>query len=115
MSAVLSLHLHSRDLPLLHAIQAFLGGIGSINISNSRQSARFDVKKLKDIINIIIPHLKKYPLQGCKLIDFQLWSQCVEILANKEHLTESGLNKIISIKSAINLGVPDTLKAAFLI
>ncbi len=66
-------------------------GIGHIYISNSRQSARFDVRKLEDIINIIIPHFVKYPLQGCKKSDFQLWSQCVEIIANKEHISIEGM------------------------
>ena len=35
------------------------------------------------------------------------------LMANKEHLSKEGLEKIISIKGAINLGLPDTLKVAF--
>lgn len=34
-------------------------------------------------------------------------------MKNKEHLTEEGLNKIIALKSAINKGLSDMLKAAF--
>lgn len=77
------------------------------------RASRFTVVKLSDIINVIIPHFKQYPLQSCKKIDFQLWSQCVEIMANKEHLTNIGLTKIISLKSAINKGLPKNLTLKF--
>jgi hypothetical protein len=32
---------------------------------------------------------------------------------NKEHLTEEGLNKIISIKASMNKGIPSRLKIIF--
>jgi hypothetical protein len=34
-------------------------------------------------------------------------------MENKEHLTEDGLNKILSLKSVLNLGLTDTLKTNF--
>ena len=71
------------------------------------------VNKLSDIINIIIPHFKAYPLKSEKFIDFQLWEQCIKLKERKEHLTESGLNELLSIKSVLNLGLSDKLKAAF--
>lgn len=37
----------------------------------------------------------------------------VEIVANKEHLTNIGLTKIISLKSAINKGLPKNLTLKF--
>jgi len=33
---------------------------------------------------------------------------------NKEHLTEKGINKILSIKASINKGLTGTLKSIFL-
>ena len=35
------------------------------------------------------------------------------LIKNKEHLTEKGLHQIIYLKSAINKGLPENLKAAF--
>lgn len=35
------------------------------------------------------------------------------MLEQKEHLTLAGLEKIVSIKASINLGLSDSLKAAF--
>lgn len=39
--------------------------------------------------------------------------KCLELISNKEHLTEEGLNKILSIKSGLNLGLSEKLKLKF--
>jgi len=107
MAARFRIHLHSIDLPLLYKIQSFFGGIGSVTVNG--QTASFRVSKLEHIINVVIPHFDKYPLQSAKLIDFQLWKECVILIKNKEHLTESGLDKILSICT----GLSANLSAAF--
>ena len=104
-----SIHLHSIDLPLLYKIQSFFGGIGSVTVHG--KMASFRVSKLSDIINVIIPHFNQYPLQSAKFIDFQLWKKCVRFIKNKDHLTEDGLHKILYLKSGLNLGLSETLKA----
>lgn len=48
-----------------------------------------------------------------KKIDFDLWFECAELILSKQHLQEKGLNKILSLKSALNQGLSDKLKAAF--
>lgn len=65
------------------------------------------------MVNVVIPHFKNYPLRTAKSIDFQLWVQCVEMINNKQHLTESGLNEILSVKSQLNWGLPENIKAQF--
>jgi hypothetical protein len=35
------------------------------------------------------------------------------MMKQKEHLTQEGLEKIVSIKASVNLGLPDSLKAVF--
>lgn len=52
-------------------------------------------------------------MQSAKSIDFLLWEQCIYLMVVKEHLTLEGLEKLISIKGAINNGLPDKLKEAF--
>ena len=112
VSASFTLHLHVKDLPLLYAIQKFFG-VGRVHATANGRSACFTVSRIKDIISVIIPHFNLYPLQSSKSIDFLLWTQCVDLLINKEHLTESGLNKIIGIKHAINKGIVEDLKLKF--
>jgi hypothetical protein len=44
---------------------------GSIVIDNRRANAfKFQVNKIDDLINLIIPHFDKYPLVGSKQLDF---------------------------------------------
>jgi hypothetical protein len=61
--------LHRADLPLLEKIQVFFG-VGLVTVY--KDLAQYRVSNLKDIINVIIPHFNKYPLQSAKSIDFNL-------------------------------------------
>jgi hypothetical protein len=38
---------------------------------------------------------------------------CIDLLVNKAHLTTEGLNKVISIKYALNKGLAESLKISF--
>ncbi len=108
---IFSIHLHSRDLPLLKEIQAYFGGIGRISEGNNH--CGFYVSSVEQITNVIIPHFMKYPLITQKLADFILFKDVVNRINTKEHLTIKGLQKIVSLKASINLGLNDELKAAF--
>jgi LAGLIDADG endonuclease len=105
------IHLHKRDVPLLYLIKDFFG-IGNIHYNPSKEDATFEVSKLEDLINVI-SHFNKYHLKSAKSIDYLLWKQCIELMRVKAHFTQTGLEEIISIKAAINLGLSKELKAAF--
>jgi hypothetical protein len=62
---------------------------------------------------VILNHFNKYPLITYKLSDYLVFKQCFEIIKRGEHLTERGLLDIISLKSSLNLGLPDNLKNYF--
>lgn len=106
------IHLHAKDMDILYALQNYFG-VGKVYVNKNGKSASYIVKKLKDIVNVIIPHFKNYPLQSGKCIDLQLWLMCIDLLVNKAHLTTEGLNKVISIKYALNKGLPESLKISF--
>ncbi len=103
--------LHVADKDILYKIQNFFCGIGSVTIVGN--IARYRVSKLKDIVEIIIPHFDKYPLQSAKSIDYKIWKDCAFLIKDKEHLTEKGLLKIISLKSNHNKGLSENLKVLF--
>lgn len=105
--------LHIKDIELLYKLKSFFGEAGTIFIPSTRKDARLKITALNDIFNFIIPHFKQYPLQGMKSLDYDLWFKCAELLLNKEHLHEEGLNKILSLKSMLNNGLSDKLKLAF--
>nr|QCW06945.1 hypothetical protein [Drechslerella brochopaga] len=100
-----------KDIDLLYKIKAFFGDIGYLTSTKNR--ARFSVFAFKDIANVVLTHFDSYPLQSAKQIDFFLWKKCVNLMLNKEHLTQKGLEQIISYKGAINYGESDALKRAF--
>lgn len=106
------IHLHAKDKDILYALKNYFG-VGVVYENNNGKSANYTVKKLKDIVNVIIPHFKSYPLQSEKFVDLQLWSMCIDRLVNKAHLTSEGLNEIVNIKCALNRGISESLKMAF--
>lgn len=71
------------------------------------------MKKLEDILYIIIPHFEKYPLITQKHGDFLLFKQVAMIMKKKEHLTKSGIQAIINIKASFNWKLSPKLPEAF--
>jgi hypothetical protein len=62
------------------------------------------VTKFSDIADIIIPFFKKHPIPGVKSKDFHDFCLVAELIKNKAHLTEDGLNQIRLIKAGMNTG-----------
>lgn len=112
VEAIFSITLHKKDLMILQEIQSYFG-VGSIR-NESKDMIMFRVESVKDIVNYIIPHFEKYPLITQKLADYLLFKDVVNMMIIKEHLTKEGLNKIVSIKAVINLGLPVELQLSFL-
>lgn len=64
--------------------------------------ALYVVNSIKDLCNVIIPHFDKYPLLTIKRVNFILFKEILTKMNNKEHLTEEGLQRIMSIRVAMN-------------
>lgn len=104
---------HISDLNLILNLKHFFGdNIGKI--VKFKDTCTFRVDKLIDILDTIIPHFDKYPLVTHKLADYILFKEIVCLMKNKEHLTLDGLNKILSYKASLNLGLSEKLKNIFL-
>lgn len=94
---------HIRDEKLLRSfIEEFRCGkiISRSNVS----TIEFEVTKFKEITNIIIPFFSKYPLHGDKVKDFNDFKKVAELMKNKAHLTQEGIEEIKNIKSGMNRG-----------
>lgn len=107
--------LNAKDLKLLLKIQTFFGVVGSISKNN--KLARYCVTSPIDLINKIIPHFDKeecnIPLLYQKAADFKLFKKIVELMNNKVHLTDEGLQQIINIKAFMNLSLSTFQKKKF--
>ena len=75
---------------------------------------RYSVADLKDLTNIIILHLDKYPLLTQRAADFILFKRVVELKYKKTHLTSEGLHKIVNIKTSMNWGLSEIVKSEFI-
>ena len=87
-------------------------GVGTITL-HTKDTANFNVYSINEL-QVIIDHCVKYPLITQKYSDFLLFKQAFEIIKRGDHLTEKGLLEIVGLKSALNLGLSDKLRAAFL-
>ena len=111
VEAYFSITLHEKDISILQDIQRYLG-VGSIR-KDVKNKVKYRVESIKNIVNVIIPYFEKYPLITQKLADYLLFRDEFNLMINKEHLTKKGLNKIVSIKAVINLGLSDELQLYF--
>lgn len=76
---------------------------GNVHIDNRKEKAlKFNVTKLDDIINKIIPHFDKYPLLSSKNLDYQDFKKVAFMLKDGLHLNEEGMNNIFSVKENMN-------------
>ena len=107
------IELQLKDIDILLKIQSFFSGVGTISKNLTKNSCRYSVVSIVDINKFIIPHFKKYPLQSVKSIDFDLWSQIINLLNDKKHLTPNGIIQIVSLKSIMNFGLSKKLKLVF--
>lgn len=58
--------------------------------------------RLSEIKKNIISLLQEYPLKGAKLQDYQDFVKVAELMQNKAHLTQEGLDEVIKIKNGMN-------------
>jgi len=91
---------HVRDVNLLKNVMSWLG-CGGIQPSLDSTS-QLVVTSLSDITEKIIPFFEKYPLEGAKAKDYSDFKRVANLLENKVHLTQSGLDEIKSIKVLMN-------------
>ena len=111
VKASFQIGLHAKDLALLEKIQLFFG-VGKIT-KLGVEAVQFRVFALEDL-KVIINHFDRYPLLTNKQSDFTLFKQVVKLMEQGKHFTKEGLNKIVSIKAALNKGeLSDKLSQAW--
>ena len=96
----------AKSLSSLEKIRDFFG-IGSIYINkrydNHKENLyRYVVRKRKDLLEVIIPFFKNYPLQSSKQKDFEKFIAIVELVYKGAHLTIDGLREILLLAETMN-------------
>lgn len=90
---------HQRDEQVLQKIKNYFG-FGSIEVNHGDRK-EFRVRGLENL-NKLVEFFKKNPLESKKKKDFELFSEIIEKMNRRQHLTEQGLREIAEISSRMN-------------
>ena len=94
----------TQDLRDESIIRSIASHLDCGKIYKNRGSIYLDITKLSDLTGKVIPGLKKHPIMGKKILDFEDFCKVAELMQNKAHLTQSGLEEIRKIKAGMNTG-----------
>ena len=101
------IELRIDDLEILQAIQETIdcGKIYTLNYEKYGWHPHVELKvsSLQEITEKLIPFLSHYPLRAKKRHSYRLFLQAVEVFRKKEHLTLTGIEKLRTIRSEMNI------------
>jgi len=92
---------NKRSLSALVKIQEHFK-CGTIRFDKKDQVYKYDVRKLSDLMSVIVPHFEKYPLINSKQDDFVKFRDICHLVHRKYHLNHSGLKFIIKIARSMD-------------
>lgn len=86
-------------------------GIGNLyantRYDNHKESLyRYVVRKKEDLMRVIIPFFRKYPLRTAKRTDFEKFVRCLDLVDMERHLTVDGIVEIAQIAATMNRQKP---------
>jgi len=88
---------------LLENLASYLG-CGTYVPRHTEEAGAFVIQNFNDIESKLIPFLDKYPLRSNKAKDVARARRVAQIIKEKRHLSQSGLDEIFKIKSGMNTG-----------
>lgn len=98
-----SISLNQKDLPLLQKVLTVLN-CGAIRKSVKDRCYKYEVRNLEELNNKIIPHFKRFPLQGSKSSDFDKFAKVCQMMKANLHRSKKVLPEIIELSYSINNG-----------
>lgn len=98
----LSFNVSQKDVNILKLFQQTLK-CGTIRFRQDGVGY-FEVRRLDDLKNVIIPFFEHFPLKSKKSKDFEIFKEISEIIFAKEHLTYNGMQKLLSLREPMNSG-----------
>jgi len=91
-----------RDVMVIKGLKDYFN-CGDV-ILDSQNMSHYVIRKTSNTSDLILPFFAKYPLQSTKSADFADFCEVANIIKNKAHLTQEGLERINRIKSGMNRG-----------
>ena len=96
----------ARSIKALVELQRFFG-VGQVfknkRYDNHKEDLfRYVVRRREDLLHIILPFFRQYPMRAAKQGDFEKFAQCVEMVNRNDHKTREGLVRIAEIAQTMN-------------
>ena len=86
---------------ILYQLREFFN-CGYVRPSKRDNTYKYEVRKVGDLAQKIIPHFDKYPLRTEKQRNFKGLKKVVHLMEKGEHLNPAGLKKILGLMEEIN-------------
>ena len=96
----------AKSIDCLHAIQKFFG-VGQVLVNkrydnHKEHLYRYVVRKRSELLDVVIPFFRNYPLRTAKSQDFAKFARCVELVQTQSHLSPAGLLSLVEIAQTMN-------------
>jgi hypothetical protein len=69
---------------------------------------RYTVRRRAELIEVIVPFCRAYPMHTTKQRNFEKFARCVELMDAGHHLSFEGLADIVEIMQTLNRQKPRT-------
>ena len=86
---------------LLYKLQQYWG-CGYIRPDRSDKTLKFEVRKIDDLIEKVLPHFEAVPLLSSRQRDVSLFDQICRLVFQKRHLESDGLIDIVNLAKQMN-------------
>lgn len=91
---------HDRAQPLFMMQKHF--GCGFMRDGKSDSTLKYEVRRLDDLLEKVLPHFERYPLLSAKQSDVKLLKEICVLMKKGIHVTPSGLRKILPLAFKMN-------------
>lgn len=75
---------------------------GSIRPDRSDNTLKFEVRKIADLVEKVLPHFREFPLLSSKQFDVEKFDFICRLVYAKQHLELEGLKKIVEAAMSMN-------------
>ncbi len=77
-------------------------GCGSIRPDRSDRTVKFEVRKVGELMSVVLPHFERRPLMSSKQQDLELFGLVCSAIADGDHQTRDGFERIVRTAMRMN-------------
>jgi len=77
---------------------------GTIRRDSSDKTLKYEIRSLKDLVEKIIPHFRRFPLLSSKQDSFHRFAKICELMTLKNHLSQNFIGELIELANQVNHG-----------